>query len=116
MVDSEIKLLIFFAVKTEMLCVVKTRPGTDCDSDHKLLIAKFRLKLKKVGKITRPVRYYLNKIPCEYTVKVTDRFKALDLVGRVPEELYTEVSNIKQEAATKVIPQIKKCKKAKWLP
>ena len=61
--------------------------------------------MKKVGKITRPVRYYLNKIPCEYTVKVTDRFKALDLVGRVPEELYTEVSNIKQEAAPKSSPK-----------
>ena len=87
----------------------------DCGSDNELFTVIFRLTLKKVGKITRPVRYYLNKIPCEYTVKVTDRFKALDLVGRVPEELYTEVNNIKQEAATKVIPQIKKCKKAKWL-
>jgi len=69
--------------------------------------------LKKVEKITRPVRYYLNKTPCDYTVKVTDRFKGLDLVGRVPEELYAEVSNIEQEAATRIIPQIKKCKKAK---
>ena len=58
----------------------KTRPGADCDSDHKLLIAKFRLKLKKVGKTTRPFRYDLNQILYDYTVKVTDRFKGLDLI------------------------------------
>ena len=65
----------------------KTRPGADCGSDHELLIAKFRLKLKEVGKSTRPSRYDLNKIPCNYTVEVTNRFKGLDLVDRVPEEL-----------------------------
>ena len=63
----------------------KTRPGADCGSDHELLIAKFRLKLKKVGKTTRP--YDLNQIPYDYTVEVTNRFKGLDLTGRVPEEL-----------------------------
>ena len=76
----------------------KTRPGADYDSDHELLIAKFRLKLKKVGKTTRPFRYDLNQIPYDYTVEVTNRFKELDLVDRVPEELGTEVCNIVQEA------------------
>ena len=66
---------------------VKTRPGADCDSDHELLIAKFRLKLKKVGETTRPFRNDLNPIPDDYTVEMTNRFKGLDLVDRVPEEL-----------------------------
>ena len=65
----------------------KTRPGVDCGSDHELLIAEFRLKLKKVGKTTRPFRYDLNQIPSDYTVEVTNRFKELDLIDRVPEEL-----------------------------
>ena len=66
----------------------KTRPGADCGSDHEVLIAKFRLKLKKIGKTTRPFRYDLNEIHYNYTVKVTKRFQGLDLVGRVPEELW----------------------------
>ena len=65
----------------------KTRPGADCGSDHGLPIAKFRLKLKKVGKTSRPFRYDLNQIPYDYTVEVTNRFKGLGLVDRVPEEL-----------------------------
>ena len=65
----------------------KTRPGADCGSDHELLIAKFRLKLKKVGKTTRSLRYYLNQIPYDYTVEVRNRFKGLDLIDRVPDEL-----------------------------
>ena len=69
----------------------KTRPGADCGSDHELLIAKFRLKLKKVGKTTRLFRYDLNQIPYDYTVEVTNRFKGLDLVEKVPEELWAEV-------------------------
>ena len=68
----------------------KTRPGADCGSDHELVIAKFRLILKKVDKTTRPFRYDLNQIPYYYTVKVTNRFKGLDLIDRVPEELWTE--------------------------
>ena len=68
----------------------KTRPGADCSSDHELLIAKFRLKLKKVGKTTRSFRYDLNEIPYDYTVEVTNRFKGLDLIDSVPEELWTE--------------------------
>ena len=71
----------------------KTRPGADCGSDHELLIAKFRLKLKKVGKTTRLFRYDLNQIPYDYTVEVRNRFKGLDLIDRDPEELCTEFHN-----------------------
>ena len=66
----------------------------DCGSDHELLIAKFRLKLKKVGETSRPFKYDLNQIPYGYTVEVTNRFKILDLIDRVPEELWTEVGDI----------------------
>ena len=93
----------------------KTRPGADCGSDHELLITKFRLKLKKVGKTTRPFRYDLSQIPYNYIVEVIDRFKGLDLIDRVPEELWTQVRDIVQEAGIKTIPKEKKCKKAKWL-
>ena len=78
-------------------------------------IAKFRIKLKKVGKITRPFRYDLNQIPYDYRVEVTNRFKELDLIDRLPEELWTEVHNIVQEAVIKIISKKKKCKKAKWM-
>ena len=95
MVKTKIRLIIFFAAKDgEALYGRKTRPGADCGSGHELLIAKFRLKLKKVGKTTRPFRYDLNQIPYDYTVEVTNRFEGLDLVDRVPEELWTEVCNI----------------------
>ena len=76
---------------------------------------KFRLKLKKVGKTTRSFRYDLNQIPYDYTVEVTNRFKGLDLIDRMPEELWTDVCDIVQEAVIKTIPKKKKCKKAKWL-
>ena len=89
--------------------------GADCGSDHELLVAKFRLKLKKIGKATRPFRYDLNQIPYNYTVEVTNRFKGLDLIERVPEELWTEVDDIVQEAVIKTIAKKKKCKKTKWL-
>ena len=72
----------------------KTRLGADCGSDHELLIAKSRLKLKKVGKTTRPFRYDLNKIPYDYTVEVRNRFKGLELIDRVPDELWNEVRDI----------------------
>ena len=84
-------------------------------SHHELLIAKFRLKLKKVGKTTRPFRYDLNQIPYDYTVEVRNRFKGLDLIDRVPDELWTEVCDPVQETGIKTIPMEKKCKKAKWL-
>ena len=71
--------------------VSKIRQGADCGSDHELLIAKFRLKLKKIRKTTRPFRYDLNQIPYKYTVEVTNRFKGLGLVNIVPEELWIEV-------------------------
>ena len=90
----------------------KTRPGTYCGSDHELLITKFRLKLKKVGKTPRPFRYDLNQIPYDYTVELRNRFKGLDLIDRVPEELWMEVHDVVQEAIIKTIPK-KKCKKAK---
>ena len=93
----------------------KTRPGADCGSDHELLIAKFRLKSKKVGKTTRPFRYDLNQIPYNFTVEVRNRLKELDLRDRVPEELWTKVCDIVQETGIKTIPKKKKCKKAKWL-
>ena len=72
----------------------KTRLGADCDSGHELRIAKFRLKLKKVGKTTRPFRYDLNQIPYDYTMEVSSRFKGLDLIDRVSEELWTEIHDI----------------------
>ena len=93
----------------------KTRLGADCGSDHELLTAKFRPKLKKIGKTTRSFRYDPNQIPYDYTVEVTNRFKGFHLIDRVPEELWTEVCNNVQEAVTKTIPKKKKCKKAKWL-
>ena len=93
----------------------KTRPGADCGSDHKHLIAKFRLKLKKLGKTNRRFRYDLNEISYDYTVEVRNRFKGLYLIDRVPDELWTEVQDIVQETGIKTIPMEKKCKKAKWL-
>ena len=72
----------------------KTRPGAECGSDQELLIAKFRLKLKSVGKITRPFRYDLNQIPYNYTVEVRNRFQGINLIDRVPDELWTEVHDI----------------------
>ena len=90
----------------------KTRPGADCGSDHELLVAKFRLKLKKVGKTTRTFRYDLNQIPNNYAVEVTNRFKGLDLVDRVPEELWMEVHDIVQGTGSNTILKKKKCKKS----
>ena len=90
----------------------KTRLGADYGSDHELLIAKFRLKLKKIGKTTRPFRYDLNQILYDYAVEVTNRFKGIDLI----ECLKNYVCDILQEAVTKTILKEKKGKKAKWLP
>ena len=76
--------------------ISSTRPGADCGSDHVPLITKFRLNLKKVGKTNWPFRYELNQILYDYTVEVTNRFKGLDLIDRVPEELWMEVHDIVQ--------------------
>ena len=93
-----------------------TRPGANCGTDHELLVAKFRLKLKKAGETTRPFRYDLNQIPYNYTVEVTNRFKGLDLIDRVPEELWMEACGIVQEAGIKTIPKEEKCKRRNgWL-
>ena len=89
----------------------KTRPGADCGSDHELLIAKFRLKLKKVGKTTRPFRYDLNQIPHNYTVQVRNRFKRLDLIDRVLDELCMEVCDIVQETGSRPSPRKRNAKK-----
>ena len=115
MVNTKIRLIIFFAAKDgeAVYQSAKTRQGADYGSDHELLIAKFRLKLKKVGKTNRSLSYDLNQIPYDYTVEVTNRFKGLDLIDRVPEELWTEVRDIVQKAVIKIIPNRKKCKKAK---
>ena len=124
MVNTKIRLIIFFAHKDEKLYTVsaKTRLGADCGSDHELLIAKFRLKLKKAGETTRPFRYDLNQIPYDYTVDVRNRVKGLDLIecmmnyGQRFMTLYR-----RQDDCTglyrmiKTIPKKKKCKKAKWL-
>ena len=80
-----------------------------------ILIAKFRLKLKKVRKTTRPFRYDLNQIPYDYTVEVRNRFKGLDLIDRVRDELWMEVRDTVQETGNKTIAKKKKCKKEKWL-
>ena len=117
MANTEIRLIIFFAAKDgEALYSLQKQ-------DQELTVAQIMnsllpnsdLKLKKAGKTTRPFRYDLNQIPYDYTVEVRNRFKGLDLVDRVPDELWTEVLDIVQETGIKTIPMEKKCKKAKWL-
>ena len=97
----------------KLYIVSKTKTGSLCGSDHEYLIAKFRLKLKKVEEATRPFRYELNQTLHDYTVEEIKRFKGLDLIDRMPEELWTEVHDIVQEARIKTIPKKKKYKKAK---
>ena len=91
----------------KLYTVRKTTPVADCGSDHKFLIAKFILKLKKVGKTTRPFRYDLNH-PYDYTVEVRNRFKGLDLIDRESDQLWTEICDIAQETGIKTIPMEKK--------
>ena len=91
MVNTQIRLIIFFSAKDGEALYSKQRLGVDCGSDHELLIAKFRLKLKKVEKTTRPFRYDITQIPYVYTMEVIIRFKGFNLIDRVPEELWTEV-------------------------
>ena len=99
----------------KLYTVSKSKTRADCGSDHEFLIAKFRLKLKKIGKTTRPFRYDLHQIPYDYIVEVRNRFNGLDLIDRVPDELWMEVRDIVQETGIKTIPMEKKCKQAKWL-
>ena len=113
--QNQIDYILFSQRWRSSIQSAKTRLGADCGSDHELLIAKLRLKLKKVGKTTRPFRYDLNKIPYDYTVGVRNRFKGLDLIHREPYELWMEVHDIVQKTWIKTIPMEKKCKKAKWL-
>ena len=95
----------------KLFTVSKTRLGADCGSDHELHIANFRRKLKKVGETTRPFRYDLYQIPYEYIVKVRNKFKGLDLIDGVPDELWMEVCDIVQQTGIKTISKKKKCKK-----
>ena len=116
MVNTEIRLIIFFiAEEGEALYSQQKQDLGLTEAQIMTPTVKFRLKLKKIGKTTRPCRYDLNQIPHDYTMEVTNRFKGLDLIDRVPEELRTEVHNTVQEAVTKTIPKKKKCKKAKCL-
>ena len=92
--------------------VSKTRPGVDCGSDHEL-IAKFRLKLKKAGKTTRPFWYDLNQTPYDYTLEMMNQFKGLDLVDTVPQALWTDVHNTVQEVVTKTISKKKEMQEGK---
>ena len=113
MVNTKIRLIIFLCSQrwSSSIESAKTRLGADSNSDHEFLIAKFRLKLKKLGKTTRPFRYDLNQIPHDYTLEVTNRFKGLDLLHKVPEEQWTEVRDTVQEAVIKTIPKKKKSKR-----
>ena len=112
MVNTEIRLIIFFAAKDgDALYRQQKQDGELTLAQIVLLTAKFRLKLKKVGKTTRPFMYDLNQIPYDYTVEVRNRFKGLDLIDRVPDELWTEVCEIVQETGIKTISMEKKCKK-----
>jgi len=114
MVNTKMKLITFFVAKDGKTTYSQQKQDLEL-TVAQLLITKFRLKLKKAGKTTRPARYDLNQIPYEYGGKVMSRSKGLDLVNSVPEELWTEVHNIVQEAENKTIPKKNKSKKAKWL-
>ena len=95
----------------KLYTVAKTRPRADYDSDHELLIVKFRLKLKKVGKIIRHFSYDLNQVPYDYTVEVRNRFKGLDLIDRVHDKLWSEVRDIVQETGSRPSPWKRNAKK-----
>ena len=114
-VNTKIRLIIFFAAKDGEALYSQQKQEQELTVAQivNLLIAKFRLKLKKVGKTTRPYRYDLNQTPYDYTVEVRNRFKGLDLINRVPDELWREVCDTVQETGIKTIPKKKKCNKAK---
>ena len=114
MVDTEIRLIIFFAAKDGGALYSQQK------QDWELTVAQIMNsllpnsdKLKKVGKTTRPFSFDINQIPYNYTVEVTNRFKGLDLIDRLPEELWTEVRDIVQDTGIKTIPKKRKCKKSK---
>ena len=117
MVNTEIRLIIIFAAEDGEALYSQQKQDLELAVAHihEFLIEKFRLILKKVGKTTKPCRYEINKVPYDYIVEVRNRFKGLDLVERMPEELWAEVCNIVQEAVIKTIAKKKKGKKAKWL-
>ena len=117
MVNTEIRLIIFFAAKDGEALYSQQKQDWELTVAQIMnsFIAKFRLKLKKVGKTIRPFSYDLNQIPYDYTVEVRNRFKGQDLIDRVPDELWNEVRDTVQETGIKTIPMEKKCKKAKWL-
>ena len=115
MVNTEIRLIIFFAAKDGEALYSQQKQDQELTVAPIMnsLLRKFRLKLKKVGKTARPFRYDLNQIPYDYTVEMRNRFKGLDLIDRVPDELWNEVCDTVQETGIKTIPMEKKCKKAK---
>ena len=113
MVNTEIRLNIFFAAKDGKALYSQQKQDQELTVAHELLIAKFRLKLKKVGKTTRPFIYDLNQIPYDYTVEVRYRFKGLDLIDRVPEELWMEVHDIYRRQGSRPSPWKRNAKKAK---
>ena len=114
MVNTKIRLIIVFAAKDgEALYSQQKQNGELTVADHELLIAKFRLKLKKVGKTTRSFKYDLHQLPYDYTAEVRNRFKGLDLIDRVPDDLWNEVRDIVHETGIKTIPKKRKCKKKK---
>ena len=108
MANSEIRLIIFFAAKDREDLYSQEKQDQEM-SVAQIMNSKFRLKLKKVGKTTRPFRYDLNQIPYDYTGEVRNRFKGLDLIDRTPDELGTEVRDIVQETVIKTIPKKKEC-------
>ena len=110
MVNTKIRSIIFFAAEDGEALYSQQKQDLELTQ---IIIAKFRLKLKKVGKTTRPFRHDLNQIPYDYTVEVTNRFKGLDLIDRVPEELWMEVHDIVQEAGIKTISMQKEMQKSK---
>ena len=116
MVNTKIRLIIFFAAKDGEALYSQQKQDQELTVAQIMnFLTKFRLKLKKVGKTARPFRYDLNQIPYDYTVEVRHRFMGLDLIDRVPDKLWNEVCDIVQETGIKTIPMEKKCKKAKWL-
>ena len=112
MVNTEIRLYyILCSQRWRSSIQSKTRLEADCGSDHELLIAKFRLKLKKVGKITRPFRYDLNQIPYDYTVEVRNRFKGLDMIDKVPDELWMRFMTLYRRQGSRPSPRKRNAKK-----